>query len=87
MFPKRPERLKTFDYIGFHRYHIRFSTYQRQALFSNADVVNLVLEQISRSATESQFALVAYCFMPDHVHLLIEAQCDASDCKRVAEST
>ena len=26
--------------------------------------------------------LIAYCFMPDHVHLLIEGQSDASDCRR-----
>ena len=26
--------------------------------------------------------VVAYCFMPDHLHLLVEGQADDSDCKR-----
>ena len=33
------------------------------------------------SATE-RFAIVAYCFMPDHVHLLVEARADDSDLRR-----
>ena len=27
-------------------------------------------------------ALIAYCFMPDHLHLLIESQADDSDARR-----
>jgi len=30
------------------------------------DVVSIGLAQILRSATETQFALIAYYFMPDH---------------------
>jgi REP-associated tyrosine transposase len=44
--------------------------------------VDVVLEQILRSATDTGFAVVAYCFMPDHVHLLVEAQSEASDCRQ-----
>jgi putative transposase len=82
MFPKRPEHLKTFDYLGFHRYSLTFCTNQRRKLFTTRDVVDLVLAQISRAATENQFAVIAYCFMPDHVHLLVEGLAEASDCKR-----
>ena len=35
-----------------------------------------------RAAIEEGFAIVAYCFMPDHVHLLIEGLQESSDCKR-----
>jgi putative transposase len=82
MFPKRPERLKTFDYLGLHRYSLRFCTDERRNLFTTGDAVDLVLAQIVRAAAENQFAVIAYCFMPDHVHLLIEGQTDVSDCKR-----
>ena len=44
--------------------------------------MDLILEQFARSATEQQFAILAYCFMPDHVHLLVEGQAETSDCKR-----
>jgi putative transposase len=41
-----------------------------------------VLVQIERTAAEEQFAVVAYCFMPDHLHLLIEGRSKSSDCRR-----
>lgn len=77
-----PGHLKAFDYLGFHRYSLTFCTHERRRLFVTAAVVDLVLAQISRAATENQFAVVAYCFMPDHLHLLVEGQSDASDCRR-----
>jgi putative transposase len=40
------------------------------------------LSQILRARIETRFALIVYCFMPDHLHLLIEGETDASDCKR-----
>src|SRR5712691_9588634 len=77
-----PGHLKTFAYVGLHRYSLTFCTDRRRHLFMKADVVGLVLAQISRAATENQFAIVAYCFMRDHVHLLAEGTSDTSDCKR-----
>ena len=77
----RPEHLKAFDYRGFHRYSLTFCTDRRQPLFTNAEVVALVLEQILRSARESEFEVIAYCFMPDHLHLLIEGAAESSDGK------
>jgi len=82
MFPGHPERLATFDYCGFHRYSICFATKDRALLFTTQEAVDLVLSQFLRSADEEQFAIITYCFMPDHVHLLIEGRCEASDCKR-----
>ncbi len=82
MFPGHPEHLRTFSYFGFYRYSLRFSTHEQRQIFTNRDVVDLNLEQFSRSAAEQEFAIPAYCFMPDHVHLLIEGQAETSDCKR-----
>jgi len=82
MYPGKPERLTTSDYVGPHRYSLRYCTHCRRPLFVEEPVVTLVLSQISRAAVEHQFAVIAYCFMPDHMHLLIEGQSEASDCKR-----
>jgi putative transposase len=82
MFTGRPEHLKSFDYIGLHRYSLTFCTNARKPLFTSRERVDLVLRQILRSATEQAVAIVAYCFMPDHLHLLIEAQAESSDCLR-----
>ena len=77
-----PAHLKTFDYVGPYRYFLTFCTDSRQRLFVTRERVELVMVQIERSAAEELFAVIAYCFMPDHVHLLIEGRCDSSDCRR-----
>jgi len=78
----RPEHLKTFSYTGVHRYSLTFCTHNRRPLFEAKEIVDLVLSQISRAATENQFEIVAYCFMPDHLHLLVAGTSESSDCKR-----
>jgi putative transposase len=75
-----PKHLRSFTYVGLHRYSLTFCTKDRRPLFADATVVGPVLTQFSRAATECGFAITAYCFMPDHVHLLVEAQSDNSDC-------
>ncbi len=47
-----------------------------------AEHVELVHAQILRAATDEHVAVIAYCFMPDHVHLLAEGQRDDADCRR-----
>jgi putative transposase len=77
-----PGHLKTLTHLGFYRYSLTFCTDHRRHVFTSHDTVDLVLEQISRAARENQFAVIAYCFMPDHLHLLIEGQSESSDCRR-----
>ena len=74
-----PGHLRAFDYIGLHRYFLTFCTNGRHRLFVNPEVVAVVWSQILRSAAQEQFAVVAYCFMPDHLHLLVEAQSQNAD--------
>ena len=82
MLPGHPARLKSFNNTGFHRYFLTFCTDRRQPLFCDRRAVKLILEQISRASTECGFAVLAYCFMPDHLHLLIYGESDAADCRR-----
>jgi putative transposase len=79
MRPRHPEPLKTFDYIGFQRYFLTFCTIDRARLFTSALPVDLVLAQISRAKSECSFAVPVYCFMSDHLHLLIEGKSPSSD--------
>jgi REP-associated tyrosine transposase len=76
-----PGHLRTFDYLGPHAYSLTFCTNQRTCHFLEKDRVHVVLEQFLRAAASTGFAVLAYCFMPDHVHLLIEGLTDASDCR------
>jgi len=40
-----------------------------------------VWEQFLRACAEKQFEVLAYCFMPDHVHLVVEGMSDQSNLK------
>jgi len=76
----QPGHLKSFVYAGLHRYFLTFCTDRRQKFFVDSAAVELVLSQILRAGAENRFAVLAYCFMPDHVHLLVEGEADSSDC-------
>jgi putative transposase len=78
----KPERLKAFDYLGPHQYFLTFCTHQRRRLFVSPDRVAVVRTQIERAALEQRVAITAFCFMPDHAHLLVEGQAEDSDCRR-----
>jgi len=79
---KRPSRLKNFSYVGIYRYSLTFCTNWKRPLFDDAAAVELVLSQFLRIADKEQFAILAYCFMPDHVHVLIEGLSENSDAKK-----
>ena len=74
-------RLETFDYMGLHRYFLTICTEDRARVFVRADGVHLVLVELSRTSVD-HFAVIAYCFMPDHLHLLVEGTRDDSDFQR-----
>jgi putative transposase len=79
---RRPARLKHHSYIGVQRYSLTFCTDWKRKWFDNAEVVQLVLSQFLRVAANEGFAVVVYCFMPDHVHLVIEGLREDSDARK-----
>jgi len=76
---KLSPRLKTFDYLGFYRYFLTICTDDRVPIFIDDQSVDLVLMPLSRTADDQRFSVIAYCFMPDHVHLLVEGIHPAAD--------
>jgi putative transposase len=82
MITNNPGHLKGFSYIGLHRYSLIFCTDGRRRVFTDAAAVDLVVQQLLRASSEQKFSVIAYCFMPDHLHLLIEGASDNSDGKR-----
>jgi len=79
---RRPRRIDGFPYVGVHRYSLRFSTYARSRLFVDPVAVRSAHAQILRTAGEDQFAVLAHCHMPDHVHLVLEGTSGPSDLQR-----
>jgi len=69
-FPKRP-RLKDFDYTGTYAYFITFRTKDHRTFFKEEEVVKDVVNIINETAISKRFKVLAYCCMPDHLHLLV----------------
>jgi putative transposase len=78
----RTRRLASFSYQGRHRYLITLCTERRTPRFIDGIIVTDVLAQFERSASEHHFELLAYCFVPDHAHLLVEGSRVDSDLQR-----
>ena len=76
-----PPRLADFSYVGRYSYSLEFTTHARREIFVEESVFRLVLQQILRAGAEEGFSLIAYCFMPDHIHLIVEGLANDSDCK------
>jgi len=74
----RPTRLGAFSYRGPHRYHVRSGTWNRHPHFSDASIACPARSQLMQLALAFGFAVHAYCFMPDHVHLLVEGTASRS---------
>jgi putative transposase len=78
----RPKRLANRTYVGRARYFLTFCTRERLQAFTDPEVAARTLEQIQRTAAIEQFAILEYCLMPDHVHLLVEGMTATSDLRR-----
>ena len=76
-------RLKSFAYRGFLAYSVTVCTLERRRVFNEERWVKTASGQLLQQAGEQQFDVSAYCFMPDHVHVLLEANADGSDLRRV----
>jgi putative transposase len=81
MFPQRP-RLRTFDYLGTYRYFLTCCTAGRCHWFDVHSTVAMTLSQIRRSAACFEIELLAWCFMPDHLHLLCGGMSERSEFRR-----
>ena len=81
----RPRRLDDFDYLGPNLYSLTFCTRDRQRVFTSDDVVQATLDQILLTAREQEMEILVYCFMPDHLHLLVEGRSQFADLKEFAK--
>jgi putative transposase len=69
---RRPGRVPGFSYRGRWRYSITACTVDRRARLDDPVWFAVLIVQIRQLAGEEKFAVLAYCAMPDHLHLLVE---------------
>ncbi len=76
----RSLRLKDFDYSQpYAMYHVTFNTYKRARYFKCGSISRMVINNIKIYAKLFRYRLIAFCVMPDHIHLLIQAEESAGD--------
>jgi putative transposase len=75
----RPRRLDGVSYVGFERYFLTTCTAFRRPFLATTSVATEVAAQLLHNANHFEFAVLAYCLMPDHLHALVEARSEQSD--------
>jgi putative transposase len=76
----KPHRLHREDYRGEIAVAFTICVARRVRLFVNPNVVHSVADLLNRTAPLPVFSIPIYCFMPDHLHVVLlgqEEQCDA----------
>ena len=61
---------------------VTVSVRERQRLFTNGQLVATCREQIQSACRTNAFQIIADCYMPDHLHLLLEGLSDCSDLRK-----
>ena len=84
--PDGAPRIRGFDYKGLHRYSLTVCACARSVVFTDHATVEPILLRIRQAAAAHAFAILAYCFMPEHVHLVVEGKTDDADLKRFVKA-
>ena len=83
---QKPRRLQDFSYIGYYRYFITIRSHAFKHHFVNGKAVRKLIDILKNAAVQEGFSVWAYCFMPDHLHLLIEGKNSSADMKTFVRS-
>ena len=68
----RPHRLPVAACSGGYRHFLTICTRDRRQHFADSSVIALTIDQFLHTARLEAFEILAYCFMPDHLHALVE---------------
>jgi REP element-mobilizing transposase RayT len=69
----RSLRLRKFDYAAGGRvYHVIIGGHRKQRIFVEVRVNQRIIEILRNACRIHGYDLVAYCLMPDHLHVLVE---------------
>jgi REP element-mobilizing transposase RayT len=79
MHARRPHRIQNFPYLGGYRYFVTCCTDNHARAFVSPPSVAALTTQLLRTCDAHSFAVLAYVFMPDHLHFLVEGRSDQAD--------
>lgn len=73
-FERKNPRLDREVYEEYHIYSLTLSCYEGKDRFTNRKVIRKSLEFLEKQAEKHDMSVHAYCFMPDHLHILVEGE-------------
>ena len=75
----KPIRFPKQHYIGRSAYFLTLCTHDRISYFRPRRIARWLLECLQQTASQKSFTVLAYCLMPDHLHLLLQGDSASSD--------
>ena len=78
----RPHRLSVATCSGGYRHFLTMCTRNRRPHFSDSAVVCRTIDHFVQTASVEGFEVLAYCFMPDHLHVLVQGLTEGADLRR-----
>ena len=85
-FHRKPNRLARGAYIGRRANFLTLCTNGRAKTFSDHAIIILLLDILHGTCAAHFFEVYAYCFMPDHLHLILVGTRDSSNLSRAIQS-
>jgi REP element-mobilizing transposase RayT len=82
---RRPPHLLPEAYKGGQRIFFTLCTFDRHRCFEDTDVVAFVREQLLTVVARREVEVIAYCFMPDHLHALATGRTESADVKKAID--
>src|SRR5687768_1839482 len=76
---KLAPRLDAICYIGVQRYFLTICARERRRAFTDSACAVRIVAQLLQTAASEHFSVIAYCLMPDHLHVRVEGLTDTSD--------
>lgn len=81
----RDIRLPKENYVGCRWHFVTICTDDRQKYLRSSPLVESLLSALRGECSSHQFLLRAYCFMPDHLHLLLQGNSLRADLLQLVE--
>jgi len=75
---RKANRLPEPSYEGRRAYFLTLCTQGRRRVFADASLVSALIVALKSACDESAFAVYAFCFMPDHLHMILVGMRDSS---------
>src|SRR5687767_6368996 len=75
----RPRHIPGHAYVGVQRYFVTTCTSDRAEYLTDPCIVSTIVDHFLQTAREKGMAIIVYCVMPDHIHLLVDGEHDSSE--------